>query len=615
MGTAKKNSASRLFVAAFLGLAIIIALAFFYLLFLLYYQNRFYPGVRIASIDVSGQKPVVVKTYLQNKFQEEVETPLALNYKGDNFTVNLTSAQPQLNLDDATVQGYNLGRSGNMLVNLITQARTFVRGNNITPQLSFNQPNRLISQLTQINETVTKPATNARINISGSISVIPSESGLQLDDQLLLNQIKSYLLFSEFPPQNLPVKVIPANFPTQTAQKYQQLLEQDQTTPIQLQSEAGNITLDAPALLSILNLSENKPFLASAQIDGQNVILEKFSLGKDTLSDSQPIIDKDKLSQLLSDLSQEINQPAQDAKFVVDNSSGQLKVSEFQPAKEGKEINIDQTAQLITKALTDQGSSTITLPIAITKPKVTTDSVNNIGIKELIGEGVSHFDHSIPDRIYNIGLAASRINGTLVAPGDTFSFNKAVGEITGATGYKPAYVIKSGRTVLDDGGGVCQVSTTVFRSALNTGLPIVARTAHAYRVGYYEQDAGPGLDATVFAPSVDLKFKNDTGHYILLQTHIEGTALYVDIYGTSDGRKAVISKPLILSQTPPLPDIRQDDPTLPKGEVKQVDWSAWGATTIFSQTVTRNGVQLINETFKSVYRPWSNVFLVGTKEG
>ncbi len=203
----------------------------------------------------------------------------------------------------------------------------------------------------------------------------------------------------------------------------------------------------------------------------------------------------------------------------------------------------------------------------------------------------------------------------LIPPGEVFSFTNTVGDITAATGFKQAYVIKSGRTVLDDGGGICQVSTTLFRAALNAGLPIVSRTAHAYRVGYYEQGYAPGIDATIYYPSVDFQFKNDTPKYLLIQTRVIGTSLTIDLYGTSDGRTTSMTKPVITSQTPPPPEIRQDDPTLPKGTVKQVDFAAWGANVSFSRKVVRQGEVLQNEVFRSNYRPWQAVFLVGTKEG
>lgn len=322
----------------------------------------------------------------------------------------------------------------------------------------------------------------------------------------------------------------------------------------------------------------------------------------------------------LAVLAQGINIPSQDALFQFENG----KVTLFRVSKTGRKLNQVQTKQVIHSlitAVTRQESldlSPINIPLQVDTifPKITTENSNNLGIKELLGSGTSKFVGSIPGRVHNIELAASRLNGKLIPAGSTFSFNDELGDVSANTGFQQAYIIKEGRTILGDGGGVCQVSTTLFRAALNAGLQIEERHAHAYRVSYYEQDSPPGLDATVFAPSVDLKFKNDTENYILIQskTDTQNHTLTFELFGTSDGRKAEITKPIIFSQTPPPPDLYQDDPTLPKGTVKQVDWQAWGAKVNFDYKVTRGNEVLFQKSFFSNYQPWQAVYLRGTKE-
>lgn len=347
-----------------------------------------------------------------------------------------------------------------------------------------------------------------------------------------------------------------------------------------------------------------------------NLIIQAY-INRINLSASYRYSEK-KLMTIISPMIKKIHSDPVDALFNFQNG----RVIAFKPSQEGKTVDMERLKEKIENKLLVAATSNkpqvlaIVLPVKILKPKITTEDANNLGIKELIGVGTSLFQHSIPSRIYNITLASARLNGILIAPNEVFSFNKALGDVSAFTGYKQAYIIQNGKTILGDGGGVCQVSTTLFRAVLDAGLPIIERHAHAYRVGYYEQDSPPGIDATVFSPSVDLKFKNDTQNYILIQTFVDPNILKLtfSLYGIKDGRKVITRKPVIIKQTPPLPDVHQDDPTLQKGIVKQVDFAAWGANVYFTREVIKDNKVVISDKFVSNYRPWAAVFLHGTKE-
>jgi len=312
------------------------------------------------------------------------------------------------------------------------------------------------------------------------------------------------------------------------------------------------------------------------------------------------------------------NLPAENALFSFENG----KVTEFKAHKNGRKLLSEEFYVEINSAIqTISHESTkkkVMIRDQVVKPAITLAQANNLGIEELIGEGVSDYSHSISSRIHNIILAASKFNGLIVPKDSIFSFNTNIGDISSSTGYQPSYIIKAGRTVLGDGGGVCQVSTTMFRAALNTGLPIIERTAHAYRVSYYENDSEPGFDATIFTPSVDLKFKNNTPGAILIETVIDKTnkILTFRFYGQSDGRSIEISPVTVWGIVPPPEPLYEDDPTLPVGTVKQVDYAAWGAKARFDYKVfDTNGNMTIDKTFTSSYRPWKAVYLRGTGEG
>lgn len=338
-----------------------------------------------------------------------------------------------------------------------------------------------------------------------------------------------------------------------------------------------------------------------------------FILKKPIALDIKISYEKSMIKELINKLENTYNKPARNALFKFENN----RVIAFKEEEIGQKIITEELLSTFEKAIsTNSQKKIIVLRIKKIYPEITLSKANNYGIKELIGLGQSNFKGSIPERIHNIKLAASKINGVLIPPNEVFSFNKTVGDISFSTGYKKSYVIKEGKTILDDGGGVCQVSTTLFRATLNAGLPILERLAHAYRVHYYENDERPGFDATVFAPFVDFKFENDTKNYLLIQTNFDETnsLLTILLYGKKDGRKSLISDYKIWGLTQPPEPKYQEEPSLKKGVVKQIEWPAWGTNTSFTYQVLKENKVVFNKTFFSSYQPWSAIFLVGISD-
>jgi vancomycin resistance protein YoaR len=258
-------------------------------------------------------------------------------------------------------------------------------------------------------------------------------------------------------------------------------------------------------------------------------------------------INEKEISVYLEDLARKINRDSLNAKFKIENE----KVVVFSEAQNGLELDIQKSvaniSDFLKKSSVIDTTQSIDLSFIIKKPELDYADINNIGISSLIGTGVSNFKGSPANRIHNIKIATERFNGVLIKPGEEFSFVQNLGDVDANHGYLPELVIKKGVTEPEFGGGICQVSTTTFRAAIYSGLEITARRNHAYPVSYYNPQ---GMDASVYVPQPDLKFKNNTPGYILIQTKIEDTNLIFNFYGTDDGRKIIIDGPKIIEKQP-----------------------------------------------------------------
>lgn len=318
-------------------------------------------------------------------------------------------------------------------------------------------------------------------------------------------------------------------------------------------------------------------------------------------------LDEKVFAQYLQDagIKEAIELPVKEAKFELKDG----RVSEFVGSQEGRAIDIRLSLENIEKLLVDNSELKSALIISLVKPKTSNQDVNDLGIAEIIGIGESDFKGSPPNRIYNIGVGAKALNGVLIAPGEEFSLVKALGEIDGEHGYKQELVIKGDKTIPEYGGGLCQIGTTVFRAALASGLPITERRNHSYRVVYYEP---AGMDATIYNPWPDLKFINDTGKHILMQTRIEGTKLYFDFWGTEDGRVAMTTEPVIYNIVAPAPKKIIKTTDLEPGKTKCTEGAHNGADAKFDYRVQYpNQAEPKEMTFYSHYVPWQAVCLLG----
>jgi vancomycin resistance protein YoaR len=547
-----------------------------------YYQDKIYPGTSVAGIDLSKRTLKEANTELKQKL---TSNPDLIIVSGDQkFTIPLSAIDVSYNTESSALKAYRNGRSGNPVFDLSQIYKSLTAKKNLGLDLSINEEvlTKNISVISGQLETETIYPSATIIN--NQIIINSGKQGAEIDEVKLRLDIGQHLSSLDSSEINVDKKIVDPTLTATQELEFKQRAEKLKDKTLKLTFEFDQFNFDKNNLLAFIDPRQRYNF---ATIESNS-----------------------------AEIAKKINREPQNSTFSFEDG----KVKEFAPAKNGIQVNTAELAKQIAEYIDklekeDQKELSLPIPVEAKKPDVQTADVNNLGIKELIGRGTSQYKGSILSRVHNVSLAASRMNGTLIKPGETFSFNNAIGDISKLSGFQEAYVIQGGKTVLGDGGGVCQVSTTLFRAALNAGLPIEERHAHAYRVGYYEQDSGPGLDATIFTPTTDFKFTNNTSAHILIQAKADSKnlSLVFELYGTSDGRVATVTKPKILSTTPAPADVYQDDPTLPVGTVKQVEHRAAGAKTVFDYTVTKDGQEIYKKTFTSVYRPWAAVYLRGTK--
>jgi len=552
-----------------LGIPIAVGGAFY-----LAYQGKIYPKTQAAGIILEG----LTINEAQKKLAEKITTPRKLTLTSDNESWQIDNRRLKVN--------YDLGKTAEEAFHKSRQLpiTNWLKQTNVNLKYSFNEQ-ALESEIATIAGQINQPAIPPQINYNPETETVETKQGnlgreLNIDDskQRVINQIKIGQINGEIPLIVKKLNNLPNNRQLEMARtRAESLIDKNLT----LTSSQQNFVIESEQLINFVGFKNHW--------------------------------EKEKIREYLSVIAESVNQEAENAKFEFKEG----KVEVFKPSQKGIKLDqeqaVDKISEGLDKIISQSQSQTIELPLIEQEAEITTSDTNKLGIKSLLGTGDSTFYHSSPSRVHNVDLASSKFNGALIKPEETFSFNKTLGEVSRKTGYQQAYIIKNGQTILGSGGGVCQVSTTVFRTALQTGLPIVERQAHAYRVGYYEQDSEPGFDATVYSPSPDLKFKNDTPAHILIQREFnkENRYLAFKFYGTDDGRETTIKNVRTWDVLPPPEPKYIDDPSLAPGQTKQIEHASWGAKAAFDWTVTKNSNVLHEKTFFSHYQPWQAVYLRG----
>jgi vancomycin resistance protein YoaR len=453
-----------------------------------------------------------------------------------------------------------------------------------------------VQYLSQIAGQINQPLTEASFMLDGTnVIATPGQVGRELKMEATLIYLGAQL--QTFSDGEVPLVV-------------QEL--QPQILDVSAASETARQILSAPLTLVIPNATPGDagPYVYNQQIIANMLGVQRVGNGV------QVALNQKGLRDMLVPIKTNVDRQAADAKFIFNDDTRQLDV--IGESKVGRSLEIEATIKAINEALL-RGEHTVSLVVNETQPKVpATATGQELGITELVHAETSYFYGSSAERIQNIEAAAARFHGVLVAPGETFSMGATMGDVSLDNGFAEALIIYGGRTIKGVGGGVCQVSTTLFRAVFNAGYPVVERTPHAYRVGYYEQ--GPsggsdarlaGLDATVYFPLVDFKFTNDTPYWILMETYMGSSSLTWKLYSTKDGRTVTYDTTGITDVVQAPPPTYEENPELRKNEMKQVDWAANGADVTVTRTVMKDGVLYFQDQFTTHYQPWQAICQYG----
>lgn len=564
------------------------------------YANRAYPGVMLQGRDVGGLSAEEIFALASTRSDAYFSTA-TLSLQTPTAVVDLRPADFGAAIDPAATvaRALSIGRQGSLLDRLQTVFQTWREPVNVEAVVVMDNAvaNRLAAHMAR---EVERPARDARIEVSSAgVREIPSQIGATLDAETLVALVRSVATKGEPATIALPLRPVAPTLASaaDTVAEATQILGSDLVVAVPKWSESGEALAPEEAFRIVpANLPE---FVSVTQ--------RKDKPGYDVQ------IRRERFRALIEPLAKAVNTTAESARFRFDPAAKSL--TAIAPSRVGRTLDVDATLDAVERALRSDNRGVVLTTRAEQPAVPATGTSASLGVSGLITQATTFFKGSSEARMKNVQVAGARFNGVVIPPGATFSFNQYLGDVSVEEGFEEGLIIVGDRTIKGVGGGVCQVSTTAFQAALRAGLPIVERYPHAYRVSYYERGMGPGLDATVFSPIVDLKFRNDTPGHIVIETVYDGknATLTFRFWGTSDGRQVSFSQPVIGAVVKHGPDIYEPDPEgkVAAGKSKQVDYAVDGATIRVNRTVRRDGAIVRQDAIASKYVPWQAVFRYG----
>lgn len=565
------------------------------------YLGRVLPGVSVGGVDLGGVRRTEAVALLQQRLSFPTTGQVTLAYGERKWTFTPAELGISLDADASAEVAYTFGRSWLPWKAVAEKVQSLRGGASLAPRLVFD--GQVAQQtLLRVAAELNQPTVEAELTVDGlNVQVKPGQVGLTLNTEQTAVFLASQLL-----------KMQDVQVPLAVVEQPPRILDASAQAAI-----AQGILSQPLSIVPGGNYGNNPdPWVLQPEQLAGMLTIERVE--SDTGAYYQVGLGAQQLSAFLAPLASSVAHGPENARFIFNDETRELEV--VKPAVIGRTLQIQKSIESINQQI-GQGAHQVELQYDLTNPEIVDDiKAADLGITQLVSEQTTYFYGSSDARIQNIETAAARFHGLLVAPGEVFSMVDNIGDISLDSGFAEALIIFGDRTIKGVGGGVCQVSTTLFRTVFFGGYPIIERYPHAYRVSYYEYNAAAqrdpdlvGLDATVYAPIVDFKFQNDTPYWLLMETYVDAAARTITwkFYSTSDGRTVDMetSGPQDIVKAPEAEYEESDE--LSKGEVKQVDYAADGATVRITRWVYRDGVLLYEDHINTKYQAWAAVYQYG----
>jgi vancomycin resistance protein YoaR len=558
-------------------------------------NNRILPGVRVLGVPLGGMTRDEAANALGPRTAAILDQTIELNAGARQWSTSPRALGAQLDPAELAAAAYALGHTGPPLTRLREQLHTLQAETDV-PITSTADGAEIDALLARIGVAINRAPRAAVLDLAedGTISYGTSETGEAFDASDARSLVNLALMEGR-PSVELPTHVLPPAMATeQVADAHQRLVRiLDNTAPIELTAVDKTWTIDHAQLLSIVTLNPPGP-TSPASVE----------------------LNDEPLQTIVQRAAQDIVQDPQDARFTLSN--GQLSVLRL--SHDGRALNQQASLDLIKSSI-EAGDRTVALPVDVVRPAVASEDAPKLGIRELIDESTTAFAGAIPEKAHNIQLAAARLNGVVVPPGGTFSFNKEVGPTTLEAGFEWGFGLTTGgesgavHTVPSVAGGICQVATTLFQPVFWAGYQLEERYWHLYWIPSYASRGFVGLDATVDSDAgLDLKWINPTADPVLIQASTDADHVTFRLYGQKPPWSVQVDEPVVSNRVTadPTPDV-QPEPSLAWGRVLPVESARDGFDVVLDRHVLPNDGRPPRElVLKSVYAPAHTVTLVGT---